>query len=203
VLDFLPLLDGWTYKRYQFPGAGTIVSQGQTVPVLNKEHALGWILEIGFASSDNQMEFWVETENLSYYGTPYQIYMAGGLLPGPYTADVSVYNQPNPLSTYGTYIGDLLLTAYPFPVPHNTKVKCYCTLGPLSTESSALAQYVVDVLEVTDEDALIRSFRKLTLPPATLTSALKDLKISAADLKKAMTHAVGARADIVEALKDV
>jgi hypothetical protein len=194
MLEYLPLLDGWTIKRYKFPDPGVIVAQNQLVPVFSKEKAIGWLLGVSFVSSDSEMQFWLETEYLTGYATPSTIYAGGGLLPGPYTSDVSLYNRPSPSSTYGTYVGDLLMVAYPFPVPHNTKVKCYVTLGSASTQPAALAQYVVDVLEVTNEKTLINSYRRLKYGrwagmlelSGAVNAALQAIHASPADIEEAL-----------------
>ena len=188
MLEYLPLLDGWYLKTYQFQSPGQVVTLGQLATVMTKDKAVGWVIGVDFIASDAMMEYWIETEYAQWSMTPYDAFSLGLFQPPPWGTYVSLYNQPSPQSTYGTYAGSFITAAY--PLPFRGKVKAYVTLGSASTQQAALAQYVINVLEVTDEDALIRSFQRLQAGLGardTIVSKLaRSLKVPPEAIEKAL-----------------
>jgi hypothetical protein len=193
VLNSLPLLDGWATKVYYTEPGGQIVAKGKMISVLDKNMAVGWVIGVDYASSDSQMEFHIDTEYFNAVTTPDGVQSNGAVLPPPSGVYGSLYDRPSPLSTYGTYVGSFITSAY--PIPFRGKVKGYVTLGLGSTEPSALAYFSIEVMEVINVESLIKSYRKLLYGRwaglFALENAFRSLfgkRLSENDLKEVLAY---------------
>jgi len=174
MLNLLPLLKGWEYKKHELPSV-TLIRGAEPTELLLRER--GWLLTIMFATNDCYATLKVAYQGatLEMHETEWNAELARSI--GAVTQDpggwVQRYFRPNPNSTAGIFYvvafsGGFQGSTWPY-VP-TIKVSAY--LPEDSTQESAVLSGIAGTIAITDLKAFIRSLRAVL--------GVKDMKIDPA-----------------------
>lgn len=154
LYDALTFLDGWTYL---WVVKEETVTGGIFKTVFSRE-TKGWLLNMAFMGFDAYITLRVTSLGQTAYVTPQLVFRGGWVIPSPTGGQISLYIRPSTLSTAGVYIISIFDSPQPMPIKGLTRLEL--SLGDDSTQVTSTAGVAFTAIEITDEEAFIRSVRK-------------------------------------------
>jgi len=150
----LPFLEGWNQLYFE---KTETVEKGKYTVVFSRA-VKGWLLSLDFASDDAYASM-----KLTYLGwvsvsTPHMGFTFGLTMPPSFGSFVEDYIRPSTLSTAGVYLISLITSAYPFSI--KGLVRLELGLEADSTQATATVTASFLAIEIVDEKAFIRSYRR-------------------------------------------
>jgi hypothetical protein len=179
LFDLLPFLDGWNYRVYTIPL--TPIVYGEAPKTVLKITAKGWHLATLMTSNDafGTLVATLKSPGGIEYSPNYnaQFGMNVGAVQQDPSGFVQMYFRPNPLSTFGVYVGKLDSMGYQgslFPTGEEIRIQVYLDAG--STQSVALVGAQILNLEIKDEPAFRKSLRDFLKDVfgSTIRDAIRD-----------------------------
>jgi hypothetical protein len=150
----LPFLEGWNQLRFE---KTETVEKGRYVVVFSRT-VKGWLLSLDFVSDDAYGSLKISYLGWTGVAIPHSLLLYGTTLPPPYGSYISDYIRPSTLSTAGVYVLSPVTSAYPFSIKGLVRVEL--GLEADSTQATATVTASFLAIEITDEKAFIRSYRR-------------------------------------------
>jgi hypothetical protein len=179
LFDLLPFLDGWNYRVYTIPLTPIVYGEApKTVLTITRK---GWHLSTLMTSNDafGTLVATLKSPGGIEYSPAYnaEYGLAVGAVQQDPSGWVQMYFRPNPLSTFGVYVGRLDSPGYQgslFPTGQEIRIQVYLDAG--STQSVALVGAQILNLEIKDEPAFRKSLRDFLKDVfgSTIRDAIKD-----------------------------
>jgi hypothetical protein len=154
LYNMLPFLEGW--NQLSFAKTET-VEKGRYVVVFSRA-VKGWLLSLSLSSDDAYASL-----KLSYLGTtgvviPHLFLQLGETLPPSMGSYILDYIRPSTLSTAGVYVTSIITSAYPFSVKGLVRLELGLEADSTQATTAVIASFLA--IEITDEKAFIRSYRR-------------------------------------------
>ena len=154
LYNMIPFLEGWEFLMF----SGTETVEKGKYKVVFSRAVKGWLISLDFFSDDAYAS--LKLSYLGYTGvhTPHSFFLTGATLPPPWGCYILDYIRPSTLSTAGVYATSPVTGAYLFSV--KGLVRLELGLENDSTQATATAAVSFVAIEIVDDKAFIRSYRK-------------------------------------------
>ena len=187
MYSVLPLLKGWEWRLYQ--GTYT-VKRGETVEI-TRVNETGLIIGAMLIADDCEASAVVNiqgaelrTETLEY---SIEEYATVGLIESDPNGWVTRYLRPDPASTAGYYVLEVVPGLYGAPLPFIPTMVLNVRLKAASTQSQATISAAVRAINIVNKVAFIQSLRRLQNPNSALDIDPALLVIGPAEFHKVKT----------------
>jgi len=149
-----PFLEGWEFLMFK---ETETVEKGKYKVVFSRM-CKGWLIGLDFVSDDAYASLKLTYLGRAGVSTPHRYFTLGATLPPPHGCYILDYIRPSTLSTAGVYIVSPVTSAYPVSV--KGLVRLELGLENNSTQATATATVGFTAIEIVDDKAFIRSYRK-------------------------------------------
>ena len=160
IISLLPLLNGWKYVTADLTAT---VPVGNSVELYSDPISQAWLLDAALLATDayTTITMTFKPTDFLFQATIATTYQTSALasLPGP-DFSVSLYNQPSPSFTVGTYLLNFSCS-YPLPLPPNTKFRITLSLSAGTTSQNSVCQGNLVYVKVIDEDLFRQSLKEI------------------------------------------
>ena len=150
----IPFLEGWAYLVFD---KQETVKKGFYKTVFSRP-CKGWLVKLEFGSDDAYASVKVTLLEFTSIYTIQDSFVIGALLPPSAGAYVRGYIRPSILSSAGVFAGYILNTTYPQPIRGLVRFELGLEADSTQTEAAATVSFVA--IEIVDDKAFIRSYRK-------------------------------------------
>lgn len=154
LYNMLPFLEGWdlcTFSKQE------VVEKGKYKSVFSRLYK-GWLIALDFFADDAYASVKIMYLGYTAVFTSHSAFTVGATLPPPNGFYILDYIRPSTLSTAGVYAASPMTSAYPFSV--KGLVRLELGLEEDSTQTTATATVGFSAIEIVDEKAFIRSYRR-------------------------------------------
>ena len=152
--ETIPFLEGWEFLAF---GKEETVEKGKYKTILSRP-IKGWLYGLDFVTDDAYAVIRIIYLGIVGLYTPHVIFCLGATEPPPSGLYGPLYIRPSTLSSAGVYAGSLVTSAYPLPV--KGMVRLELGLENDTTQSTAKNRVSFSAIEIVDDKAFIRSYRK-------------------------------------------
>lgn len=168
MYSILPLLKGWEWRLYQ----GTkVVNRDQTVEI-SRVNETGLIIGAGLVSNDCEAAAIVDIQGAELRTESVEYAIEDAATMGLFSPDpngcVSRYLRPDPASTAGYYVFEVVPGLYGATLPYIPTIVMKLRLRAGSTQSQATISATVRAINIVHKDAFIQSLRRVLDPNAPL-----------------------------------
>ena len=154
LYNMIPFLEGWEYLVFN---KTETVEKGRYTTVFSR-FVKGWLTGLDFIADDAYASVKLIYLGMVNLSTPHFIFGLGATEPPPSGLYCQLYIRPSTLSSAGMYAGSLVTSAYPLSV--KGMVRLELGLEADSTQATATNSASFTAIEIVNEKAFIRSYRK-------------------------------------------